>query len=476
MTVTIPDEPVTAEALAPGALSPYAAELVPIHRRQAGLPSRQEWVTLAGIANALANSEMIPKGLAGRPNNVMAVILKGRDLGLSPTEAVWGIHMIEGMPTLAAHTMNALIKRAGHRLWYEDSSRDLAVICAERLERWRSDGEPVYGPTVKITWTIQDAIDAKLVSRQPDGSLRAVSKDNKPKPWMLYPAAMLRARALTAIARMEFADVLMGAWYSPEELGAEVDQQGTVVRMPSAAEASRAFEELVARPQPSRRADGDAAAAEPVRPPQEALRDGEELSGMLNPDAPTVVDVEAAEPVPPPTRDELWAELTEQARVLAGGSLARHTARACASYRANAEDWTDEQLAEFVYGRRSSYERYIADHPEEAPVAPTAVAERPDVEVKPEDDDVAEESGTTPDDEQHPEPGEQRDSGLDGVEGDGLPGGGGSEAPGVTDRPDGDGGEPGNPSGAPLATPTEGDPATKREGAGGGGDEQDTLV
>ena len=470
--VAIPETPVTAEELAPGALSSYAAEMVPIHRRQAGLPDRQEWVMLAGIANTLAASEMLPKGLQGRPNNCLAVILKGRDLGLSPTESVWGIHMIEGMPTLAAHTMSALIKRAGHRLWYADTSRERAVICAERLERYNNVGEPVYGPTIRVEWTIEDAITANLVKRLPDGSLEAKSSQGKKLPWMLYPAAMLRARALTALARMEFADVLMGAWYSPEELGAEVDEQGKVTRLPSGPEASQAFESLMARTKNG----GEEQQGEPVHPPQAAVREGEELSSMVQPDAPPVVDAETGaisepEPATPPTREELWAELEEQARLLAGGSVSRHTARAVVAYKANAEDWTDEQLAEFVASRRGSYQRYKDEHPEEAVVAPTATAD-PEVEVKPEDEKVAEESGAEPQDEPATEPGEQRDSGLDGVEGDGLPGSGGGDAATVTSSPSpADPKDPSAPSGpTPVASPTEGDPATKREDAA-----QDTL-
>src|SRR4051794_34896123 len=98
--VAIPTEPVPTEELAPGALSAYAAQLVPTYRRNAGLPDRQEWTTLAGMANTFANSGMLPKGLQGRASSIMAIFLKGRDLGLSPTEALYGIDMIEGMPTL----------------------------------------------------------------------------------------------------------------------------------------------------------------------------------------------------------------------------------------------------------------------------------------------------------------------------------------------------------------------------------------
>jgi hypothetical protein len=50
----------------------------------------------------------------------------------------------------------------------------------------------------------------------------------KPGPWTQYPAAMLRARCISAVARMAFPDSI-GGMYTPEELGAEVDQDGSVV-------------------------------------------------------------------------------------------------------------------------------------------------------------------------------------------------------------------------------------------------------
>jgi hypothetical protein len=174
------------------------------------------------------------------------------------------------------------------------------------------------------------------------------------------------------MARMEFSDVLMGAWYSPEELGAEVDADGKVIRLPQGNEAVAAFESLMSRP-PEHTGD-DSVGREPdeiqsPRPPEQSIRDGEELSGQLRPDDPTVVDVKA-EPVIPPTREELQAELEEQARVLAGGSIPRHTARAVAAYKANPEQWNYDQLIEFVQGRRQSYFRHIEEHPDLAPATP----------------------------------------------------------------------------------------------------------
>lgn len=51
-------------------------------------------------------------------------------------------------------------------------------------------------------------------------------------PWVTYPAAMLRARCISSMARAMFPDALSGVVYTPEELGAQVDDDGSVIEIP----------------------------------------------------------------------------------------------------------------------------------------------------------------------------------------------------------------------------------------------------
>jgi hypothetical protein len=73
------------------------------------------------------------------------------------------------------------------------------------------------------TFTWQDAEQAKL-------TVPAVDRNGNPTAWHKYPQAMLRARCISAVARMAFPDTIAGL-YTPEELGATVDvnDEGTVV-------------------------------------------------------------------------------------------------------------------------------------------------------------------------------------------------------------------------------------------------------
>ena len=66
----------------------------------------------------------------------------------------------------------------------------------------------------KFSYTIEEAKQAGLLG-----------KDS----WKNYPAAMLRARAVSIVARAVFPDSIMGCSYIHEELGAEVNEEGEII-------------------------------------------------------------------------------------------------------------------------------------------------------------------------------------------------------------------------------------------------------
>jgi len=382
--VAIPETPTSADELAPGALS--GGEIVPFNPvREVRLPGRDEWRQLAGMANALAESGMLGKHLNGRPKAVMAVILKGRELGLPPMEALNSIYVIEGIPTLSAHLMLALIRRAGHRVWFSESSGAGATICGQRRE-W--DGE--LGPVESVTWTIDMARAAGLLN-----------KDN----WKHYPDAMLRARAATALARMTFSDVLMGAVYSPEELGARVGQGGEVVSMPSPAEAIAAASGLAGE---AAEQGGAPAKQAPVAVEGDPAADlhGDTIEG----------EVVAPEPL---DRAALWAELLDQAR-LAGQSYRAYTTRWARAHKKNIDEATTGELSEFVTSRRSFIDDLVRENPAARDNKP--VGKEPECPVDPE-------TGEAP---PPPASDEVEDPGTAQVSGT-VDSGGGTEGPGNPD-------------------------------------------
>lgn len=342
MTATIPDTPTAVGELVgrdPIPPPPHVLEgtIVP-HVQTTTLPSDDEWRHLAHQANLLANSDTVPRHLTGRPRAVMAVILKGRELGLAPIQAVSSIYFIEGTPTLSAHLMSALVKRAGHELWFEETSMERATLCGQRR---RLDGS--LGPVERVTYSWDEV--PEILKK----------KDN----WKNYRPAMLRARATTALCRMSFADVLIGVWYAPEELGARIDQSGSVVALPAQKEALEHIGAL-----------SDEEPDRAMRPAQDPVRDTENKvpeSGL----APDTVDGEVVPPAEEQLdRGALWAELLDQARV-AGQSPSAFTNRWVAAHGRNLETMTTPELAAFVGERRGYIAELLRSRPEAGDNTPT---------------------------------------------------------------------------------------------------------
>lgn len=146
---------------------------------------------------AIANTEFVPKGLRGSPVKMLAAVMYGREIGITPMQALSNIHIIDGKPTPSAEMLTAKIRQSGHRMRAVAMDDKSCTVLGERVE----DGEVVE--TMEFTYTIDMAKRANLTG-----------KDN----WKKYPEAMLYWRAASQLARMFFADCLIG-FYTPDELG-----------------------------------------------------------------------------------------------------------------------------------------------------------------------------------------------------------------------------------------------------------------
>lgn len=166
-------------------------QLVPFDQARATIELAPEaW----SLAQKIARTEFVPKGLRDRPEAVLAAILKGHEVGIGPMQALSAIHVIEGKPTMAAELMRALVLRDGHEIWIEDSSSTRCTIAGRRHDSSRE---------TRVTWTMDDAKTAGLSGKD---------------VWRKYPRAMLLARATSELMRAIFPDVIAGISYSLEEL------------------------------------------------------------------------------------------------------------------------------------------------------------------------------------------------------------------------------------------------------------------
>jgi hypothetical protein len=134
-------------------------------------------------------------------------ILAGRELGFGPFAAVNGIYIIQGRPSVSANLMASAVKASG-RYDYKVHKMDATVCEIEFFEISN-------GKRTSLGMSSFNAIEAK-----------AAQTKNMDK----FPRNMLFARAMSNGVRWYCPDVFSGnAVYVPEELGADVDQEGNVI-------------------------------------------------------------------------------------------------------------------------------------------------------------------------------------------------------------------------------------------------------
>lgn len=182
-------------------------------------------VTLAELelmerqAEILARSSIIPKDYRGKPENIVVAAITGRAFSWDVMQAMRNGHVIEGVWGMRPEAMLALIRAAGHSVTGE-SRPDSATVMGKRCDT---------GDELAVTFTIHDAIRARLCRLGNDGMPYARSDSGKVMPWEQYPQAMCWWRAIAQLARFLFSDVTLGISYTPEELGAVVNEAGEVI-------------------------------------------------------------------------------------------------------------------------------------------------------------------------------------------------------------------------------------------------------
>ena len=166
----------------------------PRYRSDSLIPFASEWDAMQQMAKVLVESGFLPEAL-NTPAKALTVLLAGRELGVPPMQAIRGIHVVKGRPSLSAELMLALAYQniPGFKFKVEGNEQ----VC--KITASRPGGDPI-----NLSFSISDATRAGLTGG-----------DN----WKKYPAAMLRARCTSAILRIVAPDAIRGI-YTPDEIGA----------------------------------------------------------------------------------------------------------------------------------------------------------------------------------------------------------------------------------------------------------------
>lgn len=259
-------------------------------------PALPEWVLLMApaikLAEVLAPTEFVPKGLRNRPEAVAACILYGQALGVHPMQALAGIDVVEGRPSPSAELLRALIYSAGHELWIEEASGTRVTVAGRRKGS---------SNVVKVAWTMDMAKAANLAG-----------KSN----WRSYPRQMLTARATSELARVLFPDVIRGLGEIPDEQALEVSAAATSAPAADAqpAEAGTTRMRRRRQPEPPGPATEQPAVDVPAAPEQPAESQPEPPAAT----DPQPVDADSAPAVDALTDAQLQ-KLNIQLRELVGG-------------------------------------------------------------------------------------------------------------------------------------------------------------
>ena len=145
------------------------------------------------------------------PEQAMAIMIKGYELGFSLTASFENIHVIEDKPSLSPKGALALIYNspecAGVTITDEADSKGVPVACTIEMKRRN-------GLTYTARFSMEDAKRAGIV--RPNSG------------WEKYPANMLRWRAIGYAADIVFPDVI-GGTKRADEFGADLTPDGDVI-------------------------------------------------------------------------------------------------------------------------------------------------------------------------------------------------------------------------------------------------------
>ncbi len=155
-------------------------------------------------ADVLANSTIIPTAYRRKAADIVAAGLAGRAYSWDVMTSMRQFHVIEGTASLRPESMLGLVRQAGHSVTVETNEKG-AVAHGKRSDT---------GDEHSAIFTMQDAEVAGLANK---------------KNWKQYQDAMLTWRAVSKLCRVLFPDVVLGAGYVPEELGADVTETGELI-------------------------------------------------------------------------------------------------------------------------------------------------------------------------------------------------------------------------------------------------------
>lgn len=207
------------------------------------------------LAKILADSSFVPKDFRGKTGDVFCAIQFGREVGLAPMQALQGIAVINGRPSVWGDAALALVEASGKlesiiEVLEGDGAAMVARCTAKRRGR---------GGLIERTFSMADATAAHLATK--DG------------PWKSYPKRMLQMRARAFVLRDGFSDVLKGL--AIREEAQDIEIEATTVSTGIATPRALPESEKKAEPEPEPRPEPESPARPSDTPSTDAMPDAD---------------------------------------------------------------------------------------------------------------------------------------------------------------------------------------------------------
>lgn len=207
----------------------------------------QEFADVYRVSEALSKTPFVPREMMGKTADVAAAIMRGRELGLDPFDALGSIYIVHGRVGYYAEFMRRRIIQAGHKFRVVENTDNRCVLEGIR----KGDTE-----ATRATFTAEQAKKAKINLGD-------------------YPADKLLARATSRLCRQVFPDVLAGSVIAEDLIDGLIptgdDEPVQIVDSnPGAIQRKRA-----ARP-------AKAVATQPPEAPRKAAEPDDELAELLD--------------------------------------------------------------------------------------------------------------------------------------------------------------------------------------------------
>tara|TARA_R100000654_G_scaffold17488_2_gene36585 strand:- start:271 stop:1188 length:918 start_codon:yes stop_codon:yes gene_type:complete len=147
------------------------------------------------FAKQISTTNMVPQNYRGKPNDILVAMQWGYEIGLAPMQALQGIAVINGKPSIYGDALLGLVRKDPRCMGIEEKiegeNENMKAICI--LKRKHTDGNIEL---IKREFNVQMAKRAGLWG--------------KTGPWKQYPERMLQHRARGNCIRDAFPDVIKG--------------------------------------------------------------------------------------------------------------------------------------------------------------------------------------------------------------------------------------------------------------------------